>query len=226
MRFITLFAASLALGSAAAAPAETSLEVFVESAGEMVLNPAMYTTENFTASDGETYEITYLSELPDLETRSTRSAFQRRQQSSDDPQNRWRPGTRFRDSCPFGSINDDTGPNAPTTGRCAAVRDWCASNPGNWAVFPQDGSPTRFYPLISSGRAGTTACHFAVRADGALTQIGSDDVRDWARESLNRYRRTFNGVERVRSYGSTATCIGVRPRTLWWKLDTLQGIGQ
>lgn len=104
-----------------------------------------------------------------------------------------------------------------------AVRDWCANNPGNWDIFPLDGT-SGYYPLVSSGATGTTACHFAVTADGALTAVGTDDVRDWARESLDRFTRNFNGVYRVRSYGNTQSCEGVRPRSLKWKLDTLQGI--
>ena len=57
MRLATLFAASLALGSATAIPAETSMKPFVESDGQVELNSALYTTESFTADDGETYEI-------------------------------------------------------------------------------------------------------------------------------------------------------------------------
>ncbi|KAJ4993162.1 hypothetical protein SVAN01_01514 [Stagonosporopsis vannaccii] len=222
MHLPALLAVSLAVGKAVAAPSTAAVQPFVESRGVLELNPDIYTTENFTASDGETYEITYLTGTPGVEGRST---FHRRQQDSDDPSNRWRPNSNFRDSCPFGSITGDTGPNAPTTGRCMAVRDWCANNPGNWDVFPSDRlGNTGYYPLVSSGAAGTTACHFAVIADGALTAVGSEDVRDWAREALNRFTRSFNGVYRVRAYGSTQLCSGVRPRSLRWKLDTLQGI--
>ena len=57
MHFITWLAASLAVGNAVAAPTEASLQPFVEPRGELEFNPAIYTTENFTASDGETYEI-------------------------------------------------------------------------------------------------------------------------------------------------------------------------
>ena len=261
MRFFTFFAASLAIGSTAAAPVEDGIQPFVvESGGEVTFNPSMYTTENFTATDGQTYEIvrntcyttlsiaslfsrfyqhhyaatrrkytnnasqSYLTGVPDVQGRSIRSAFHRRQQDSDDPKNRWRANSRFRESCPFGSISGDTGPNAPTTGRCAAVRDWCANNPGNWEVFSQDNPHPGYYPLVSSGKAGTTACHFAVKGGNGLTSIGSNDVRDWARESLNRYTRNFNGVHRVRSYGNVNGCNGVRPGTLRWMLDTLQGI--
>ncbi|KAJ8118113.1 hypothetical protein OPT61_g846 [Boeremia exigua] len=222
MQLLALFAASLAIRATVAAPFEASIQPFVASGGDLELNPAIYTTENFTASDGESYEITYLTGLPGVEGRS---AFRRRQQDSDDPQNRWRPNSNFRDSCPFGSISGDTGPNAPTTGRCKAVRDWCANNPGNWDIFHLDvGTTGGYYPLVSSGKTGTTACHFAVDAYGALTSVGSEDVRDWARESLNRFTRSFNGVYRVRSYGTTQFCTGVRSQTLKWKLDTLQGI--
>lgn len=106
-----------------------------------------------------------------------------------------------------------------------AVRDWCANNPGHWDVFPGDTLGGRgYYPLVSSGAAGTTACHFAVNGDGALTAVGSTDVRDWVNESLNRFTGNFNGVFRVRSYGTTQICSGVRPRSLRWMLDTLQGI--
>jgi len=106
-----------------------------------------------------------------------------------------------------------------------AVRDWCNNNPGVWAVFPLDtGVPGGYYPLVSSGATGTTACHFAVDGYGALTQIGTDDVRDWTKESLDRFTRSFNGVYRVRSYGNTAGCLGVRPGNMRWMLDTLQGI--
>jgi hypothetical protein len=62
MRLITLFAASLALGSATAVPTEPSIKPFVESDGQTELNPALYTTESFTAEDGETYEI--VKQLP------------------------------------------------------------------------------------------------------------------------------------------------------------------
>jgi hypothetical protein len=57
MHFITSFAASLAVGCAAAAPSKASIQPFVESGGQLELNPAMYIMENFTATDGETYEI-------------------------------------------------------------------------------------------------------------------------------------------------------------------------
>lgn len=56
MHFITLIAASLAVCNAVAARTE-ALQPFVESRGQLDFNPAIYTTENFTASDGETYEI-------------------------------------------------------------------------------------------------------------------------------------------------------------------------
>lgn len=113
-----------------------------------------------------------------------------------------------------------------------AIRDWCASNPGVWAVFPGDGFDGRggYYPLVSSGKAGTTACHFAVVARGALEAIGSYDVRDWARAALDRYTRGFDGVYRVRARGKVTRETGrqcqngVRPQGVHWKLDTLQGI--
>lgn len=57
MRFATVFAASFALGSAASAIKDASFQPFTVSGGDLELNPAVYTTENFTASDGETYEI-------------------------------------------------------------------------------------------------------------------------------------------------------------------------
>lgn len=226
MRLITLIAASFALGSATAVPTETSIKPFVESDGQTKLNPALYTTESFAAEDGETYEINYFTGAPDVEGRSIRPAFQRRQQDTDDTKNRWYRG-KSPESCPFGNIKGDTGPNAPTTGRCQAIRDWCAQNPGSWEVFPQDGfydNGVGYYPLISSGKSGTTACHFGVRAGGALNAIGTEDVGGWVKESLSRYKRTFNGVERVRSYGDVTSCKGVRPGTTRWKLDTLQAI--
>ncbi|KAJ4983401.1 hypothetical protein SVAN01_11093 [Stagonosporopsis vannaccii] len=224
MQLIAWFAASLAVGKAIAAPSEASVLPFVESQGGLEFNPAIYTTENFTASDGETYEITFLTGLPDVEGRSVRPAFRKRQQDSDDPKNRWRPNSRFRNSCPFGSIYGDTGPNAPTTGRCMAIRDWCNNNPGAWDIFPADGGVPGYYPLVSSGATGTTACHFAVNGGGALETVGTEDVREWVNESLNRYTQNHNGVYRVRSYGKSAVCTGVRPVSLRWMLDTLQGI--
>lgn len=57
MRFIAVFIASLAFGSTATATKEAPFQLFTVSGGELELNPAVYTTENFTASDGETYEI-------------------------------------------------------------------------------------------------------------------------------------------------------------------------
>lgn len=58
MRFIAAIASCLAISSAAAATKEASLQPFTTSSeGELELNPTIYTTENFTASDGETYEI-------------------------------------------------------------------------------------------------------------------------------------------------------------------------
>ena len=64
--------------------------------------------------------------------------------------------------------------------RPGPVRDWCANNPGNWEVFSYDNPNPGYYPLVSSGKAGTTACHFAVSGGNGLTSIGTDDVRDWA----------------------------------------------
>lgn len=58
MRFITVIASCLAIGCAAAATKEAFFQPFiVSSRGDLELNPTVYTTENFTASDGETYEI-------------------------------------------------------------------------------------------------------------------------------------------------------------------------
>jgi hypothetical protein len=54
--------------------------------------------------------------------------------------------------------------------------------------------------------------------------VGTVDVGGWVKESLSRYRRTYDGVERVRSSGDVTGCKGVRPGTTRWKLDTLQGI--
>jgi hypothetical protein len=108
-----------------------------------------------------------------------------------------------------------------------AIRNWCANYSGSWDVSPA-GANTGYYPLVSSGKEGTTACHFGVIGGGTLTFVGSNDVRKWARESLDRFTRDFNGVHRVRSYGAVANlgsqCSGVRPAGLRWKLDTLQGI--
>lgn len=59
MHFITWLAASLAIGNAVAAPSKASIQPFVESEGELEFNPVIYTTENFTASDGESYEIVH-----------------------------------------------------------------------------------------------------------------------------------------------------------------------
>jgi hypothetical protein len=112
-----------------------------------------------------------------------------------------------------------------------AIRDWCSQNPGSWNVYPADGIDPQtgkgWYPLVSSGKAGTTACHFGVRGSGALNVVGTYDVRDWAKDALDRYSREFSGVHRVRASGSTSAsnpCDGVRPGSLQWKLDTLQGI--
>lgn len=149
-------------------------------------------------------------------------AFHRRQQDSDDPYHTWLPSSSHQDTCGSSSFNDDTGPNAPTTGRCEAVRDWAANNRGHWEVFGGM-FQTRFYPLVSSGKAGTTACHFAIQHNGAMGAVGNTDVRDLVNDSLNRYKRDFGGVWRVRAYGRTR-CNGVRVGDTDWRLDTLQGI--
>jgi hypothetical protein len=70
MRFITVLAASLAVGGAAAAPTGDSVKLFSESDGQIEFNPAMYQTENFTASDGETYEIVRQFIQPKIPSRS------------------------------------------------------------------------------------------------------------------------------------------------------------
>lgn len=57
MRFITLFLTSFAVGNTVAAPSKASIQPFIESEGKLEFNSAIYTTENFTASDGENYEI-------------------------------------------------------------------------------------------------------------------------------------------------------------------------
>lgn len=85
---------------------------------------------------------------------------------------------------------------------------------------------------MSSGKAGTTACHFGVYGRGALEAVGSYDVRDWVKASLDRYTRNFDGTYRVRARGEITRETGglcrngVRPQGLYWKLDTLQGIQQ
>jgi hypothetical protein len=105
-----------------------------------------------------------------------------------------------------------------------AIRDWCKNNPGAWSVFPYDSDLPSFYPLVSSGKTGTTACHFAVVGSGALDTVGTEDVRDWVNESLDRYTQNYDGVYRVRSYGKSGICTGVRPGNVRWMLDTLQGV--
>lgn len=65
MHFITLFLASFAVVNTVAAPSKASIQPFTESEGKLEFNSAIYTTENFTASDGKSYEIVWQPPFPD-----------------------------------------------------------------------------------------------------------------------------------------------------------------
>ncbi|KAF6831083.1 hypothetical protein CMUS01_07503 [Colletotrichum musicola] len=106
------------------------------------------------------------------------------------------------DQCRASSFIGDTGPGAPTTGRCKALQDWANSHNGYFETALDLGSKMW---LIKS--PGGTPCAFWVRHGALAARIGNTDIRDLIRDSLNKYTRNFNGVYRVRARG-VADCNG------------------
>lgn len=137
--------------------------------------------------------------------------------------NGWKRKSSHQDKCRKTSYVGDTGPHAPTTGRCAAVRDWAASNKGRWNLKWDSITPGQYRSLVHSKKDGATTCHFAVYHDAWAVRIGNADVREFVQESLNKYSRSYDGVWRVRARGS-ADCDGDLVKDgsaeLKWKLDS------
>ncbi|KAF6804219.1 hypothetical protein CSOJ01_10357, partial [Colletotrichum sojae] len=155
--------------------------------------------ENFMASDGESYEIWVNAELVDGPPASNTTAVHERQVERNAAFSRTNSNS---DQCRVSSFIGDTGPGAPTTGRCKALQDWASSNNGYFQTTIHAGSKRW---LIKS--PGGTPCAFWVRHGAFSARIGNTDIRDLIRDSLSKYTQNFNGVYRVRARG-VAHCNG------------------
>ncbi|KAK6508751.1 hypothetical protein TWF506_010828 [Arthrobotrys conoides] len=200
----TLFAASAFVAGVIAIP-------FPNTDGAPVsMDSSNLIPQNFTASDGITYEIWvdagFLShDAVDLEKRQTGPADPPAPASRYPPE--WKGKSTNQNKCRHSSFVGDTGPHAPTTGRCMAIQEWARTNKGYWAIGWKSITPNKYRALLRSRKDGTTQCLFGVNHSAWEVRIGNSDIYDLIRDSLAKYKRSYNGVWRVRSWGS-ADCDG------------------
>ncbi|KAK6535749.1 hypothetical protein TWF281_000001 [Arthrobotrys megalospora] len=181
--------------------------------------------QNFTASDGITYEIWVDAgfvnpDVTDLDKRQTGPA---------DPRTRYGPKWKRRSTnqnkCRHSSFTGDTGPHAPTTGRCMAIQEWARTNKGYWAIGWKAITPNKYRALLRSQKSGATQCLFGVYHTAWEVRIGNSDIYDLVKDSLAKYKRSYNGVWRVRSWGR-ADCDGDLVQNgsaelRWWMTEKL-----
>lgn len=138
---------------------------------------------------------------------------------------KWNGKSTNQDKCRHSSFNGDTGPHAPTTGRCMAIQEWARTNKGYWSIGWKSITPNKYRALLSSRKSGTTQCLFGVYHTAWEVRIGNSDIYDLIRDSLAKYSRSYNGVWRVRSWGY-ADCDGDLVQNgsaelRWWMTEKL-----
>ncbi|GJD05180.1 putative Class V chitinase [Colletotrichum higginsianum IMI 349063] len=175
-------------------------------------------TEQFTTSDGETYEILINGALVDDTAPGTTPAMHERQTTVMEPL--WFPDGRAKDECGSSSFIKDTGPNAPTTGRCRVLMEWAKANNGFFKTYNHHHANGRATWLLKTHPSGKNACAFWIKHDATIGYIGNTDVADLIRDSLKRFEMNFSGAWRVRARGET-TCNGYAPGRhkasfTWW----------
>lgn len=113
-----------------------------------------------------------------------------------------------QDQCRASSFIGDTGPHAPTTGRCKALQDWADNNGGYFeTIYGRHIWGDKKHWLIKTFPGGGNACAFWVRHAAYKARIGNLDLKDLIRDSLSKFTRNFNGVYRMRARG-VADCNG------------------
>lgn len=143
--------------------------------------------------------------MVDLTDASNTTTVQERQVSQSDVY--WGATSGHQDQCRGTTFVGDTGPNAPTTGRCKVLQDWANSNRGYFeTAFTRHTGNKRAW-LIKTTPGGTGACAFWVRHGAFAARIGNTDMRDLIRDSLSKFTKNFNGVYRMRARG-VADCNG------------------
>ncbi|KAH8586915.1 hypothetical protein B0O99DRAFT_678439 [Bisporella sp. PMI_857] len=228
MHFLsTLVATSLIVSGVLAAPLQSAEEAgFGFDASNLV-------PENFTASDGQVYEIWVDSSFlhPNVTENNEPPSSRQRQTGPADPPApaskyppSWEERSTDQNKCRHSSFVGDTGPHAPTTGRCRAIQEWARTNKGFWAIGWKSITPGKYRALLASRKSGTTQCLFGVSHQAWEVRIGNSDIYDLVRDSLTKFEQNFNGVWRVRSWGS-ADCDGDLVQNgsaelKWWMSET------
>ncbi|KAK6360100.1 hypothetical protein TWF730_006254 [Orbilia blumenaviensis] len=220
MRFFSVLAAtSVVVSGVLAMPFANNGEAPVS------MDSSNLVPQNYTASDGVTYEIWVdagFLEHSEKEKRQTGPA------NLPSPASRYPPEWKSKDTnqnkCRHSSFTGDTGPHAPTTGRCKAIQEWARTNKGYWAIGWKSLTPNKYRALLRSRASGTTQCLFGVYHTAWEVRIGNSDIYDLIKDSLAKYSRQYNGVWRVRSWGR-ADCDGDLVQNgsaelRWWMSET------
>ncbi|KAK6352059.1 hypothetical protein TWF718_005208 [Orbilia javanica] len=203
MRFFsTLVAASVVVTSVLAAPFAGPDDITAIDSSGLV-------PYNFTTSDGTTHEIwvdsSFLSGAELEKREKTGFAYPPAPASRYPP--KWEGKDTHQNKCRHSSFNGDTGPHAPTTGRCKAIKAWADSHKGLFSIGWQAITTGQYKALLYSSNDGATTCLFGVYHTAWKVRIGNTDISDLIRDSLNKYTRSYNGVYRVRAWGY-ADCDG------------------
>ncbi|KAF3089952.1 hypothetical protein TWF225_005164 [Orbilia oligospora] len=205
--FTTLIATSVVMTGVLAVPSANTDDAPVS------IDSSHLIPQNFTASDGNTYEIWVDAGFLDGEDEDEDDDETDLEKRQTKPENvgryapKWKKRSTNQDKCRHSSFVGDTGPHAPTTGRCMAIQEWARTNKGYWAIGWKSITPGKYRALLSSRKSGTTQCLFGVYHNAWQVRIGNSDIYDLIRDSLAKYKRSYNGVWRVRSWGS-ADCDG------------------
>ncbi|KAF3314763.1 hypothetical protein TWF173_004572 [Orbilia oligospora] len=205
--FTTLIATSVVMTGVLAIPSPNTDDAPVS------IDSSHLIPQNFTASDGNTYEIWVDAGFLDGEDEDDDDDETDLEKRQTKPENigryapKWKKRSTNQDKCRHSSFVGDTGPHAPTTGRCMAIQEWARTNKGYWAIGWKSITPGKYRALLSSRKSGTTQCLFGVYHNAWQVRIGNSDIYDLIRDSLAKYKRSYNGVWRVRSWGS-ADCDG------------------
>ena len=119
---------------------------------------------------------------------------------------KWDPGVQ-RWMCEKFEFNHDTTANSPTTGGVHEIRSWASTRYGGFTI--QWGNPS-WQNFIIAGSNGGTNARFDMKVDHVLHggYVSTDDIRQLAEGTLERYQRNYSGKWRVGGWGATSCWSG------------------
>ncbi|KAK1773515.1 putative necrosis-inducing factor-domain-containing protein [Copromyces sp. CBS 386.78] len=171
-----------------------------------------YVEDTFTRSDG--FNVTVLVHPALKRSIDMEAASQSLNPGALTKRLAWQDGAQYADSCGASTYVRKTTNASPLISDCAAIRDYYAQHNGRYEAYYADrafngGSYCR---LVI-----TNTCVFGIKSDSFyLVNVGSRDISDLTRDSINKFR----GTQRVGAEGHMTCHDNSHPTSVDWALFT------